>query len=789
MNGLTSCPTPMELARLGFDDPDGSCRGDVAAHIEQCQDCQHVIQQRVRAGLDSLLEPMTKLPGFDEIPTIDGFTIERELGRGSVGVVYLARLAQPKRPVAVKLVPGGSRADARQRRRFLLEVEALSAARHPNVVTLYSTHAVDHWFVLVMEYVAGGTLADRLAGPMAARDAARLIEIIARAVHHMHGLDQFHLDIKPSNILLDGENQADWDAVIPKLSDFGIARMERADGTNTGAASPGGTPCYMAPEQATRSRDEMTACADIHGLGAVLYHMLTGNPPYRGETIGETLDLVRMHDPVSPRRINPKIPADLETIIMKCLEKEPERRYASALAFAEDLARWRDGEPVLARPVSPFGKAWRWCRRRPVVAGLAASLCMTLAGGFLATLFLWRQAAAAQLRSEADLRVVSSVLSEMLELDVGNERGLRSRSTDYDIATLERVRQRLIDLGARRSLDTVTQYRVALVEHAMGERLWQRGKLDDARELLLKALAELDRILTSDPRNSVALLRRFMVIVTLAAVSTGQGNAEEGIQFLEQANGEGEAILRLAPSQFAMESVVDARWSLARCLAERGDRQRAMQLLLSNHRLIDSITAVDAQDGVGASLLLAHIVYERILSGASTKADRLPIPQAAIRDDPLEALASPEADAMTAADWAEVAFGVMFSGRSRQFNVPQDTDSARQLVQILSQVASDQRRAGRLAEACKTVEKLTAFARLTVQAYPSEPSTHLALAYAYTQMAKNYWQFDDRAGVEHHWTLALESACKALSLDPSSQRAQGEVTGLRRKLNELRAPK
>ena len=257
------------------------------------------------------------------LPAIDGFTIERELGRGAMGVVYLARRDVPRRRVALKLLPGGRRASPGERRQWMREAQAASLVRHPHVVTLYEVAETERWFLLALEYIPGGSLADRLSRPLAPKDAARLMEIIARAVHHIHQSGQLHLDLKPSNILLDGDAGAGWDALIPKVSDFGIARSAEPGTTDTGPAGPGGTPSYMAPEQISKPRKEMSTAADIHGLGAILFHMLTGRPPYQGATVLETIDQMQRMDPVPPRRFSSAIPRDLETICVKCLQKDP----------------------------------------------------------------------------------------------------------------------------------------------------------------------------------------------------------------------------------------------------------------------------------------------------------------------------------------------------------------------------------------------------------------------------------------------------------------------------------
>ena len=334
-----------------------------------------------------------------------------------MGVVYLAIGTGLDRPVALKILPGASGSDASTgpRRRWLREARAVSSIRHPNVVPLYDYGEADGWFYLVLEYVPGGTLKKRLTEPLPPRVAAGLMETIARAVGYLHGRGLLHLDLKPSNILLDCEENGPWDRVIPRISDFGLALSDDdAGASETSLAGIRGTPSYMAPEQAAGSRAGVGAAADIHALGAILYELLTGRPPFQGASTLETLDQVRGQEPVPPRRLNPKIPRDLETIALKCLEKNPSRRYASAEALADDLRRWLDGRPIKARPVSPVGQAWRWCRRQPVIAALAATLLLTLIGSFLGLLALLRRSETLRSRSEANYQVASRSLDELL---------------------------------------------------------------------------------------------------------------------------------------------------------------------------------------------------------------------------------------------------------------------------------------------------------------------------------------------------------------------------------------
>jgi serine/threonine protein kinase len=369
------CPELEVLVSIGRGGDGGTCEPALAAHIENCPLCREFIERYAQRGVDSLHPILiTSLPMDDMMPRIDGFTIERELGRGSTGVVYLARRDALSRLVALKLWPGGRRASESERSKWQREAEAVASVSHPNVVTLYEACVTDDWFLLVLEFVPGGTLKDRLTQPLGARDAARLVECVARAIHRIHELGILHLDLKPSNILLDGKADAPLDRMVPKVSDFSVARTRAATTTDTAGMVGGGTPSYMAPEQLMSERSKLTAAADIHGLGAILYHMLTGRPPYQGATLVETIDQLRHLDVVPPRRLNPGIPRDLETICLKCLERDPGRRYATAEALADELGRWLDGRAILTRRVSVVEKSLRLCRRRPVISVLSGAL-------------------------------------------------------------------------------------------------------------------------------------------------------------------------------------------------------------------------------------------------------------------------------------------------------------------------------------------------------------------------------------------------------------------------------
>lgn len=314
-------------------------------------------------------------PPADALPDLPGYECLEELGRGGMAVVFKAIDRRLRRTVAIKTVRHD--ADEEDRERLRREAEALATLHHPNVVQVYQVLEHSGRLFVVSEYVPGGTLAAKTAGaPIAAAEAAALVETLARAVGWAHSRGIIHRDLKPSNVLIARDG-------TPKIGDFGLAKRLGRDSelTRTGADDSeltragviAGSPSYMAPEQVNCARD-IGPAADVWALGAILYDLLTGRPPFRGATVLETLDLVRMADPVLPRRLVPKLPRDLETICLACLQKEPARRYASAESLADDLVRFQRGTPVKARPVGRPELLWRWTRRHPTVAALSLLL-------------------------------------------------------------------------------------------------------------------------------------------------------------------------------------------------------------------------------------------------------------------------------------------------------------------------------------------------------------------------------------------------------------------------------
>jgi serine/threonine protein kinase len=415
---------------------DEACAGDadLRAAVEELLRHDHP-DDATASFLDSPVaaaaEQHRPAPAGTAWPAVLGYELIEELGRGGMGVVYKARQTSLGRVVALKMLHAHAAVAPEQLARFRAEAEALARLNHPNVVTIYDVGEHEGRPYFALEYVAGPSLAQWLAGrPQEPRAAAQLIETVARAVQAVHECGIIHRDLKPANILLAFSDasqkrpaeQRFYDAslneAVPKITDFGLAKDQAADRKLTQLGTFMGTPSYMAPEQARPASEAVGPAADIYALGVVLYEMLTGRPPFDADNPADTI-LQLLHDePLSPSSLRPRLPRDLVTICLKCLEKSPRRRYARALDLAEDLGRFLAGKPVRARPVGRFERAYRWCRRRPLVAGLLA-LSSLLAGAFVITVLVFNARLEKALAKSEKLAEAERVEIVRLNVEVG----------------------------------------------------------------------------------------------------------------------------------------------------------------------------------------------------------------------------------------------------------------------------------------------------------------------------------------------------------------------------------
>ncbi len=421
---MSPCPRSESLQGLLDEFLEGPELEEIVIHIEICVSCQEVLEDLTRglgwkstmpelSGVPKLdfeqeieefdlagrsanslpgdissadsartltqSEPLGTSPGSEpgsartDWPTVPGYEILDRLGEGGMGIVYRARHLGLNRLEALKMIRGGSRARPDLLARFPIEAEIIAGLRHANILQIYHIGEVDHLPFVSLELLEGGSLADRIKGtPQPGLPSAELLVILAQAIHAAHQAGIVHRDLKPSNVLFTTGG-------VPKISDFGLAKRMESDSRQTESGAIMGSPSYMAPEQARGHTKNVGPAADVYALGAILYEMLTGRPPFKGETPIETVHQVIDDEPVPPSRLVPRLSADLETISLKCLNKEAHKRYGSAQALADDLERYIEGKPIKARPTPFWERGAKWSRRRPVKAlslflGTAAAL-------------------------------------------------------------------------------------------------------------------------------------------------------------------------------------------------------------------------------------------------------------------------------------------------------------------------------------------------------------------------------------------------------------------------------
>lgn len=408
-----------------------------------------------------------------ELPTIEGYDVQQEIGRGGMGVVYLAHQQKLNRPVALKMVLAGGQATSTDRARFMSEAELAASIQHPGVVQVleYGTFKGLPYFAL--EYCPNGSLSSRLDGtPMPARDAASLVVKLAQAMQAAHDRGIIHRDLKPANILMSVDGQ-------PKITDFGLARRGDSSHGITATGAILGTPSYMSPEQAEGKSALIGPPTDIYSLGAILYECLTGRPPFRAATAVDTVMQVVREEPVPPSQLAPRLPRDLETICLKCLQKVPGRRYASAAALGDDLQRYLDGKPIAARPVSRAERAWKLARRHPALSIAAMAVFAVLMTAI--SIVGWKNQQVSAERDQAFQARNAAVAEQaknqqLVELAIEQQERLLSRITSAEWSTspaLVAERQRL--------LEEVTRFYTQLV----------REEADDPTVLIKNADAHL----------------------------------------------------------------------------------------------------------------------------------------------------------------------------------------------------------------------------------------------------------------------------------------------------------
>jgi serine/threonine-protein kinase len=386
-----------------------------------------------------------------------GYEVVEELGRGGMGVVYRAYQVALNRHVALKVIRSAGFASEAERRRFQSEAEAVAQLDHPHIIPVFEVGESRGLHYFSMRLISGSSLDKRRDGyARDVRAAAGLVATVAEAIQHAHQRGILHRDLKPANILVDDRGE-------PYVTDFGLARRVESDGDLTQTGVIVGTPSYMSPEQTTGGKGTLTTATDVYGLGAILYALLTGRAPHAGSSFVETLDLIREVMPEPPSKLNPRVPRDLNIICLKCLEKDPRRRYASAQDLAEDLRRWLSGEPIGARPVGPSTRAWMWCRRHPLPAALGMLLAFSLLVGFAGVTWKWRQADRERSNTAASLEF----LGRMLAGSFGEANPLGTQLTVLQM--LDRASARIGgDLQGQPEVEAPIQAKIGAIYRSLG---------------------------------------------------------------------------------------------------------------------------------------------------------------------------------------------------------------------------------------------------------------------------------------------------------------------------------
>src|SRR5437870_7645112 len=368
------CVLKIALATL----PEAVAEGDLSAVASAKADDSGRVEQSAGEDRASASQDKTTVRAAELLGELGDYELLEEVGRGGQGVVFRARQKSLNRTVALKVISLGQWASKAHLKRFRLEAEAAARLEHPGIVPIHEVGERDGSCYFSMQFIEGGQLDEVVKRePMPIRRAVELIANVARTVHYAHEHGILHRDIKPGNILLDAQGE-------PHLTDFGLARLVETESSVTHTLDVIGTPSYMAPEQAVGNNAAVSRVTDVYGLGAVLYQLLTSQPPFAGGTTYETIKLLLDTEPRQPHALNPKIDRDLSTICLKCLEKDPKRRYSSALALAEDIERWLKHEPIRARRSGIFSRGRKWVRRNPTSALLAASLiALATAAGWI----------------------------------------------------------------------------------------------------------------------------------------------------------------------------------------------------------------------------------------------------------------------------------------------------------------------------------------------------------------------------------------------------------------------
>ncbi|HEX3149981.1 MAG TPA: serine/threonine-protein kinase [Gemmataceae bacterium] len=554
-----------------------------------------------------------------ECRNIAGYEILEELGRGGMGIVYKARHIALKRVVALKMILAGAHARSKDLERFRAEAEAVARFQHPNIVQIHEVGEADGLPYFSLEFVEYGTLSKKIArDPQEPRYAAETVEALARAMQYAHERGVIHRDLKPSNILL-------ADGGVPKITDFGLAKRfdDESERTQTGQVL--GTPSYMAPEQASADFDKVGPPTDVYALGATLYDLLTGRPPFSGSSVLDTLEMVRTREPVPPGSLAGHVPRDLETICLKCLQKDPARRYTTAGALADDLRSFLDGKPIKARPVGSMERAWRWAKRNPWLAAMGSAVAILLVA----------------------VATITSVLSYNLSIQkrAAEDTAIREQAAREEAQRLERLalaeqkkaeKARDQETAARKTsaeqrqlaLNTVRDVLIRVDELMKKDERLVPIRLDIIRQMV----TNVDQIRDHALKNPLEDNTEALAYTRIGQVYFSGNRITDAVEWLTKAHVILKRMAEEAPNDKRMmrdlaaacQSLADAEWRLGHGSKSRALQAEALRLQMRRAELIEKngfeMEAADAALEVAEAY--ARVAYDDLRLGRPADALR-----------------------------------------------------------------------------------------------------------------------------------------------------------------------
>jgi tetratricopeptide (TPR) repeat protein/predicted Ser/Thr protein kinase len=739
------------------------------------------------------------------IGRVADYDLLAEIGRGGMGVVYRARQRGLNRIVALKMVIAGGLASESEVQRFYLEAEAAANLRHPGIVAVYDVGKSEGRCYYSMEYVEGTGLNELVRqSPLSSEAAARYVRDVARAMHYAHENGILHRDLKPSNVLIDARGAA-------KVADFGLAKRVDDQSQLTASGAALGTPSYMPPEQAKGDHSQISPLSDVYSLGAILYETITSRPPFRAATVVDTMYQVVNEEPAAPRLLNPKISRDVETICLKCLEKQPARRYGSAAELADDLDRFLGGLPIIARRTGPIGRLWRWRKRNPALATAIGGIVLTFLLGFAGVFWMWREADAESkraLRKSEQLSQASDemflVIEDWLERVPEEERVRQERlesvlkmheqflaEAPSDAAAREQLAQshqrvanirRLLkqnDLAAEHYRAAIEEYerltdepaanpkwRFAAAQNAswLGETLRQNGQFEVAQEAYERALRGQRALVSEFPQEPNYASERTRTYNNLGLLLAEAGRIDDADQaYLKAIEGAESSLVHAAAHVELRRWLATANNNRAMLFKQR---ERPGEAAAAYARAVDIGRKLVADQPQNRDLKFEFATVQKNRANLllAHRKDEPPI----VEDAENQARAAYEESAATLRALAD-----------EYASIP---DYRRELAKSLNGLGGAFLIAKRydLAEAAfrEAAERLIPLARQ----FPDRSEFHSALGMTFGNQAIAARRQGDSALARSLYTQAIEHQQRALVADPSNEEARGFLREHRRGL-------